>query len=161
MDEQRSKDTKYNVDILTKHPTSRLIYTKYPKYYQQGRQGGRELGRQGGREVGRQGGREVRIYILLSYIYLTNPDLKGSPFLGYIVLIFGQIAHSDVYSFLRYKVLIYGQISFLGYKLLIQGQISFLGYLVLNPDLIGFDLIQSYLGYPKLEKFKSFSRKLT
>ena len=33
MDQQRSKDTKYNVDNLTKHPTSRLIYIKYSKYY--------------------------------------------------------------------------------------------------------------------------------
>ncbi len=27
------KDTKYNVDILTKNSTNRPIYAKYPKYY--------------------------------------------------------------------------------------------------------------------------------
>ena len=26
-----TKDTKYNVDVLTKHSTNRPIYTKYPK----------------------------------------------------------------------------------------------------------------------------------
>ena len=31
MDLQRSKDTKYNFDILAKHSTNRPIYTKYPK----------------------------------------------------------------------------------------------------------------------------------
>ena len=30
MDSQRSKDTKYNVDMI-KHLTNRPIYTKYPK----------------------------------------------------------------------------------------------------------------------------------
>jgi len=32
MDSQRSKDTKYNVDILKKHSTNRPIYTEYHKY---------------------------------------------------------------------------------------------------------------------------------
>jgi hypothetical protein len=28
-----TKDTKYNVDIITKHSTNQPIYIKYPKFY--------------------------------------------------------------------------------------------------------------------------------